>query len=67
MHLHSLRRGADPDWDALDRGEGFFPVRLPDGRDGFVAAIDAFSPVGPRMRIVVRTGEWFVTWFGSGE
>ena len=48
-------------------GDTITGVRLADGREGYVADEDLYSPLGYRMVIAKRRGRWLITAFVAGD
>jgi hypothetical protein len=42
-------------------------VRLPDGREGFIADDRVYEPIGYRMIVEKRAGRWLITAFVAGD
>jgi hypothetical protein len=48
-------------------GDMWTGVRLPDGRKGWISDDDLYEPLGYRMTIERRAGEWAITAFVAGD
>lgn len=54
-------------WGSRSAPEGWVPVRLPSGEEGFVARQYAYSPIGYRAGFVKMDGEWKMSYFLGGD